>query len=109
MHEYIGSKGKQKDSKKRDGRGESSQQKVIIFYDWEKNEYTVMSSDVYQQMDGMCVCNVLCVQEYGEKANIFFSACDSLYRARLFNVNTLQCTHERAARQRRKGGKALLF
>jgi hypothetical protein len=46
-----------------------------------------MSSDVYQQMDGMCVCNVLCVQEYGEKANIFSSACDSLYS------EIIQCKH----------------
>lgn len=35
----------------------------------------------------MCVCNVLCVQEYGEKANIFSSACDSLYS------EIIQCKH----------------
>lgn len=35
----------------------------------------------------MCVCNVLCEEEYGEKANIFSSACDSLYS------EIIQCKH----------------
>lgn len=82
----------------------SSQQKVIIFYDWEKNEYTVMSR-VYQQMY-VCLCMYYDVyRNMVKKPTFSLLSRVFLCTARLFNVNILQCTHERATKQRRKGGK----